>query len=98
MPLDAIVRAVPPAFILRMEPAAVIRFGAVAGRPFASAEGVGATPARVFWLDTPDAAPTTAIPFSLLIAGLKTAWPQVSDVQEAPTSNRDFYAVAESLG
>lgn len=98
MPPEAIARAVPAALFPRMGPAAEIRFGAVAGRPFAAARGGDARSSSVFWLDTPDAAPTPAIPSSLLIAGLKAAWPRESRIQEAPPSSRDFYAVAESLG
>jgi hypothetical protein len=98
VPPEAIARAVPAALFPRMGSAAEIRFGAVAGRPFAAARGGDARSSRVFWLDTPDAAPTLAIPSSLLIAGLKAAWPRESRIQEAPPSTRDFYAVAESLG
>jgi uncharacterized iron-regulated membrane protein len=95
--LDAVTRAVPPRFIRQVGSAAEIRFGAVAGRPFVAAQGGSLTTARVFWLDSPDAAPTAAIPPSFLITGLQAAWPHEDVIQIAPPSSPDFYAVAESL-
>jgi uncharacterized iron-regulated membrane protein len=97
MPLDSVARAVPSGFIRRIGPAAEIRFGAVAGRPFAAAQGGHPAASSVFWLDTPDAAPTAAIPPSLLITGLKAAWPHERLIRTAIASTPDFYAVAESL-
>jgi hypothetical protein len=98
MPLDSVASAVPAAFIRHVGSASEIRFGAVAGRPFVAAQGGHPTSSRVFWLNTPNAAPTPAIPGSLLVAGLEAAWPQEGFVrQEAPTPIPDFYAVAESL-
>ncbi len=98
MPLDTIARAVPPELLPRIGPVSEIRFGAVAGRAFVAARGGNLTAPRVFWLDTPDAEPKAAIDASLLVAGLKMGWPHESITQDAPTSSRDFYAVAESLG
>jgi uncharacterized iron-regulated membrane protein len=98
MPLDSVARSVPPGFMERMGSPAEIRFGAVAGHPFAAARGGSLVSTRVFWLDSLDTAPTPAIPSSVLIAGLKAAWPATAVIQEAPTAAPDFYAVAESLG
>jgi len=98
MPLDSVARAVPPGFSRRVGPAAEIRYGAVAGRPFVAAQGGRPTSSRVFWLDSPDTAPTNVIPTSLLITGLKAAWPREQLIQRAFASTPDFYAVAESLG
>jgi uncharacterized iron-regulated membrane protein len=98
MPLDSIARSVPAGFLDRMGSPAEIRFGAVAGRPFASARGGRLASTRILWLDAPHAAPTPAIPPSVLIAGLKAAWPRTALIREAPTAAPDFYAVAESLG
>jgi uncharacterized iron-regulated membrane protein len=98
MPLDSVARSVPAGFMERMGSPAEIRFGAVAGRPFAAGRGGRLTSTRVSWLDSPDTAPTPAIPRSVLIAGLKVAWPGAALIQEAPTATPDFYAVAESLG
>jgi uncharacterized iron-regulated membrane protein len=98
MSLDAVVRAVPTGFMERVGSASEIRFSAVAGRPFAAAQGGRLTSSKVLWLDSPDAAPTPAIPPTLLIAGLKAAWPSAALIQESPTESQDFYAVAESLG
>lgn len=96
--LDTVARAVPLRLLPNIGPAAEIRFGAVAGRPFAAARG-GAPPApRVLWLDAPDAAPMSAIPSPVLMAGLKMGWREQGVLRVAPTSSRDFYAVAESLG
>jgi uncharacterized iron-regulated membrane protein len=97
MPLDSVARSVPAGFMRRMGSPAEIRFGAVAGRPFAAARGGRLASTRVFWLDSPDSAPTAAIPPSALIAGLKAAWPGAALIQEAPIVAPDFYAVAESL-
>jgi uncharacterized iron-regulated membrane protein len=97
-PLDTIARAVPPELLTRIGPAAEVRFGAVAGRAFVAARGGSLSGPEVFWLDTPDAEPTATIHSSLLVAGLKMGWPQKRVTQDAPTSTRDFYAVAESLG
>jgi uncharacterized iron-regulated membrane protein len=99
MPLDAVTSAVPPTLLRNSGPAVEIRFGAVAGRPFAVARGGNSPAPRVFWLDAPPGtAPTPSIPPAVLITGLKMGWPHESIVQEAPTSARDFYAIAESLG
>jgi hypothetical protein len=98
MPLDTIARSVPPELLPRIGPASEVRFGAVAGRAFVAARGGNLTAPKVFWLDTPGAEPTAAIQSSLLIAGLKMGWPHESITQDLPTSTRDFYAVAESLG
>ena len=98
MPLDSVGHFVPAGFMDRMGAPAEIRFGAVAGRPFAAARGGRLASTRVFWLDSPDTAATAAIPPSILIAGLKAAWPRAALIQEAPTATQDFYAVAESLG
>ena len=98
MPLDSVVRSVPAGLMARMGSPAEIRFGAVAGRPFAAARGGRLAATRVFWLDSPATAPTAAIAPSVLIAGLKAAWPGASLIREAPMAAPDFYAVAESLG
>jgi hypothetical protein len=98
IPLDTIARAVPPELLPRIGPASEVRFGAVAGGAFVAARGGNLPGPKIFWLDTPDAEPTAAIQSSLLVAGLKLGWPQKTITQDAPTSSRDFYAVAESLG
>jgi uncharacterized iron-regulated membrane protein len=97
-PLDTIARAVPPELLPHVGPASEVRFGAVAGRAFVAARGGNLSAPKVFWLDTPEAEPTAAIHASLLVAGLEMGWPHQSITQDAPTSSRDFYAVAESLG
>ena len=97
MPLDSVARSVPAGFMARVGSPAEIRFGAVASRPFAAARGGRLPSTRVFWLDS-DTAPTPAIPPSIVIAGLKAAWPRAALIQEVPTASQDFYAVAESLG
>ncbi|HEV7448563.1 MAG TPA: PepSY domain-containing protein [Steroidobacteraceae bacterium] len=98
MPLDRVARAVPAGFMDRIGPAAEIRFGAVAGRPFAVARGGQLTSTSVLWLESPDTTPTPEIPASVLIAGLKAAWPRAALVERVSTPAPDFYAVAESLG
>jgi uncharacterized iron-regulated membrane protein len=98
MPLDVIAGAVPPALLPRIGRASEVRFGAVAGRPFVAARGADSPAPTVFWLDTPDAPTTPAIPLSLLITALQMGWPRESINQDPPTPTRDFYAVAESLG
>jgi uncharacterized iron-regulated membrane protein len=98
MPLDSVARAVPAGFLERLGSPSEIRFGAVAGRPFAAARGGRPASTRVFWLDSPDTTPTPAIPSSVLIAGLKAGWPGAALIQEVPTATPDFYAAAESLG
>ncbi len=96
--LEAVARAAPLTLLSNISASAEIRFSAVAGRPFASARGGDSANPRVFWLDAPDATPMPAIPSTVLIAGLKMGWPGQAIVQLAPSSTRDFYAVAESLG
>jgi hypothetical protein len=98
MSLKSAVGAVPAGFVRNMRSASEIRFGSVAGRPFVATQGGDPASARVFWLDTPEAAATPQIASSLLVAGLKAAWPQADLVQPAASSEPDFYAVAESLG
>jgi len=95
--LDSIARAVPPAFIQRVRSDSALSFGAVAGRPFVAAQGGPSTSSRIYWLDTPDATSTTAIPSSLLISGLNAAWPGEHVIQAVVGATPDFYAVAESL-
>jgi uncharacterized iron-regulated membrane protein len=97
MPLDSITRAVPPRLISRLGSASELSFGAVAGRPFVAAQGGPSNSSRIYWLDSPDAAPTTAIPSSLLMSGLNVAWPGEHAIQTVAEANPDFYAVAESL-
>ena len=96
--LDIATHAVPVKLLPDMGPATEIRFGAVASRPVATARGGDSLAPRVFWLDTPSAAPTPAIPSAVLIAGLKSGWPGQRVIEIATPSTRDFYAVAESLG
>ena len=96
--LDAVAHAVPVTLLSHTGPAAEIRFGAVAGQPFAAARGGDSPAARVFWLDASSATPMLAIPSAVLIAGLKSGWPGQGVTEPAPGTTRDFYAVAESLG
>jgi uncharacterized iron-regulated membrane protein len=98
MPLDTVAHAVPPTLLSKIGPAAEIRFGAVAGRPFAAARGGNSPAPRVFLLDARDAAPLTVIPSAVLVNGMRMGWPQESVIRETPGTARDFYAVAESLG
>lgn len=98
MSLESAVRAVPAGFVRQIGSSAEIRFAAVAGRPFVAAQGGKPASARVFWLDSPNAAATPGIASTLLVAGLKAAWPGTDIIQPAPDSGLDFYAVAESLG
>ncbi|HEY2402415.1 MAG TPA: PepSY domain-containing protein [Steroidobacteraceae bacterium] len=95
IPLSEVVRDVPDAFLSRLEPASEIRFGAVAGRPFLSTRGGPQAASHILWLERGSPV-TTAIPRSLLLAGLQAAWPQESLIEGAVTGP-DFYATAESL-
>jgi uncharacterized iron-regulated membrane protein len=96
MPLDSAARALPPTLLSNIAGAAEVRFAAVAGRPFVAARGGNSPAPKIFWLDTPNAAPMSAIPSSVLMTGLKAAWPRAPVAEEAPSTD-DFYAVAESL-
>jgi hypothetical protein len=95
IPLNEAVRNVPSAFLSQFVLASEIRFGAVAGRPFISARGGPEAAPRILWLDSGSSV-TTAIPPSVLLTGLQSAWPQESII-ESHSASPDFYATAESL-
>jgi uncharacterized iron-regulated membrane protein len=97
MPLDSIASSVQPGFLRRLGSASELSFGAVAGRPFVAARGGLANSSSIYWLQTPHTSPTPTIAPWLLISGLRAAWPDARLIQTITESDRDFYAVAESL-
>ena len=97
MSLEAVTRAVPASFKEALPGAAEVRFNAIAGQPFAAAQGGALTHPRVTWLNPPATVPTDSIPTSILQAGLRAAWASPAQVEPIPASGHDFYAIAESL-
>jgi len=97
LPLQSVVEAVPTNFVQRTGSASEFRFSAVAGRPLIAALGDQSEAGRVWWLDEPSAPPTREIDGSLLMTGLRAAWPNAGLIERVD-SRPDFYAVAESLG
>ncbi len=70
--------------------------GAIAGRAFLAARGVGG-PTRVWWLDAPAAEPTERIPDSWLVAGVRAAWPDRPVEDRGVIAAGDLYSMAEGM-
>ncbi len=70
--------------------------GSLAGAPFVAARGGPGALSCLFWIRHPQSTPATRIETSVLLSGLKVAWPS-AEIRPIDTQS-DFYAVAESLG
>lgn len=92
MSLEAAAQSMPEGFLRRVGAATEVRLGAVADAALVSVRG-GSD--RVFWGGDSRSA-TTRIDTSVLMRGLRAAWPS-ADIR-AIHAQLDFYAVAESLG
>jgi hypothetical protein len=68
----------------------------IAGRAFLVARG-DEGPARVLWLDVPPSALTATIPASVLIAGIRAAWPNQPVTDRGSVSADDLYSIAEGM-
>jgi hypothetical protein len=94
--LDASAAAIPAGFLNRIDSTSEVRVGSLAGAPFVAARGGTGTSSRLFWVKDPQSTPSARIETSVLLSGLKAAWPS-TEIRPINTQS-DFYAVAESLG
>jgi uncharacterized iron-regulated membrane protein len=94
--LDAAAASIPQGFLKQIDSASEVRVGSLAGAAFVAARGGPAAPSRLFWIEHPQSTPAIRIETSMLLSGLKAAWPS-ADIRPIHTQS-DFYAVAESLG
>jgi uncharacterized iron-regulated membrane protein len=84
MSLRQVTQQVPTRFMDEVGSAAEVRFNAVAGRAFISAQGGTLAQPSVPHLD--------------LLSGLRNYWPPPTSITPIPGEPLDFYAIAEGLG
>ncbi len=93
--LGTIVERVSLASIRAAGPASQILIGAIAGHPFLVSQGAG--PTKVSWIESEVIGFSTAIPQSLLIAGVQAAWPGYPVAAAQPVREDNLYSLAESM-
>jgi len=96
MSLQSIAEAVPVSAIQAAGPASEILISAVAGHAFLAARG-GEGQARISWLDGPSSAPTSTIPGSLLMQGIRQTWPNEPVTDQGTVSVNNLYSLAEGM-
>jgi uncharacterized iron-regulated membrane protein len=95
MSLQASAEDISLASIRAAGPASQILLGAIAGRPFLVSQGAG--PTKLSWTEPPDSGSSAAIPASLLVAGVRAAWPGSPVAAPRPVRGDSLYSLAESM-
>jgi hypothetical protein len=96
MSLPPLSEAVSVSSIRTAGPATEILMGAIAGRTFLVARG-GDRPTRIIWPDGRLPESTATIPESLLIAGIHSAWPNLSVLDRGVLPKDNLYSMAEDM-
>ena len=96
MSFETIAGATPLDVLKSAEPASVIEFHAIGGRPLLTLRGGSRGDSRILWLDTRQVS-DEPIPESLLLAALKAAWPSGAATLVRPSSTDELYRQAESV-
>jgi hypothetical protein len=94
-PPRAIAEAVSLASLRAAGPASQILVSAVAGHPFLVSQGAGAP--KLFWMEPLSLSPSTTIPESLLVEGVKAAWPGLPVSASQAVRSDSLYSLAESM-
>jgi hypothetical protein len=96
MSFGAIVQMAPLDVLRSVQPASVIEFHAIGGRPLLTLRGGVGGASRILWLDTHEVS-DEPIPERVLLAALKGAWPSEAETRIGPSSTDELYRHAESV-
>ena len=91
-------RRLEPADLRALQGASVVRFGRVAGREVAAADGPGLGPIKVLTTGSAGVQASNGLPPDLLIKAVRYGWPGEQIVEVSPVIADSPYAKAEGLG
>ena len=97
LPLSAVTMAASLDQIHLLGRASEITFYSVDGQPFITAQGGGRSEPGVRWLQSGSIAATERIPASLLLSGVRAAWPGAQPLAQPPNGTDEMYRLAEGV-